>query len=111
MASFRRSPEEAVRKSAEMILTAREYKLSPIDLWRGFLQKWVIAALIGSLALYVLGTVLKGDDLISEIIEFGEFVIVWFILWTAMFTYVKMRLRAEALKPEYDWAVEYSDEE
>lgn len=54
---------------------------------------------------------LKGEDLIEATINIATFTIVWTVMWCAIFTIVKYSLRTEARKPEYDWAVEYSDEE
>lgn len=111
MASFRRSPEEAVRKSAERILTAREYKLWPTDLLSGLFNLKYGSILLGCLALYYIGVYLKGRDLIEATINLATFTIVYTALWCVSLTFLKYVLRTEARKPEYDWAVEYSDEE
>lgn len=111
MASFRRSPEEAVRKSAERILTAREYNLWPTDLLSGLFSLKYGSVILGCLALYFIAEYLKGNDLIEATIKIATFTIGYTVMWCVLFTIVKYVLRTEARKPVYDWAVEYSDEE
>lgn len=111
MASFRRSPEEAVKKSAERILAARECNLWPTDLLSGLFSRKYGSILLGALALYYIGMFLKGADLIEATIQIATFIIVYTAMWCVLFTIVKYVLRTEARKPEYDWAVGYSDEE
>lgn len=111
MVSFRRSPEEAIRRSAKNILSARKYSLWPTDLLSGLFSRKYGSILLGALALYYIGMFLKGADLIEATIRIATFTIVYTAIWCASFTIVKYSLRTEARKPEYDWAVEYSDEE
>lgn len=108
MVEFRSSPEDAAAYAADKILENRKISLWPRELKYIFCSKKWTPLLLGMLALLFLVQVyFKGEPEIPVLIDILSFLITYTLVWESFVTVLKYVCRKEALKPEYDWAVEY----
>jgi hypothetical protein len=108
MVKFRSSPEDAAAYAADKILENRQLKLAPVELVHIFLGKKYGPLMFAMLALLLLVNVyVKGWPWMVAIIDVVSFLGIYTAMWAVTLVFCKYLLRKEALKPEYDWAVEY----
>ena len=108
MVKFRSSPEDAAAYAADKILENRQVKLAPVELVHIFFGKKYGPLMFAMLALLLLTNVyVKGWPWMVAIIYVVSFLGIYTALWAVTLVACKYFLRKEALKPEYDWAVEY----
>lgn len=108
MVEFRLSPEDAAAHAADKILENRQLKLAPVELVHIFFGKKYGPLMFAMLALLLLVNVyVKGWPWMVAIIDVVSFLGIYTAMWAVTLVFCKYLLRKEALKPEYDWAVEY----
>ena len=108
MVKFRSSPEDAAAYAADKILENRQLKLAPVELVHIFFSKKYGPLMFAMLALLLLVNVyVKGWPWMVAIIDVVSFLGIYTAMWAVTLVFCKYLLRKEALKPEYDWAVEY----
>lgn len=105
---FRKSPEEAAAYAADKILENRQLKLAPVELVHIFFGKKYGPLMFAMLALLLLTNVyVKGWPWMVAIIDVVSFLGIYTATWAVTLVACKYVIRKEALKPEYNWAVEY----